>query len=58
MFVIDDNKIGVSDISSRFVDGIDTELADKRIGELLVDEGIIEEEEVEKIVSKHKKIGC
>jgi len=57
MFVIDDNKIGISDISSRFVDGIDTELADKRIGELLVDEGIIEEEEVEEIVAEHKKIG-
>ncbi len=57
MFVMDENKIGISDISSRFVDGIDTELADKRIGELLVDEGIIEEDEVEEIVAKHKKIG-
>ena len=57
MFVIDDNKIGISDISSRFVDGVDTELADKKIGELLVDEGIIEEEEVEKVVAVHKRIG-
>jgi len=57
MFVIDDNKIGVSDISERFVDGIDTELANKKIGEILVDEGIINEEDVEEVVAEHKKIG-
>ena len=57
IFVMDDNKIGVSDISSRFVDGVDVELADKKIGEILVDEGVIEEKEVERIASDHRKIG-
>jgi two-component system chemotaxis sensor kinase CheA len=55
--VIDDNKIGISDISDRFVDDVDVELADKKIGEILVDEGIIEEEEVERIAFEHRKIG-
>lgn len=58
IFVIDDNeKIGIHDISERFVDGVDTELADKRIGEILVDEGVLNEEEVEKIAAGHKRIG-
>jgi two-component system, chemotaxis family, sensor kinase CheA len=57
IFVFDDNKIEVSDISSRFVEGVDVELADKRLGEILVDEGVIEEEEVERIAVEHRKIG-
>jgi len=57
IFVMDDNKIGISDISDRFVDNIDVELADKKLGEILVDEGVIEEDEVEKIASDHRKIG-
>lgn len=58
IFVIDDNpKITINDISARFVDGVDTELADKRIGEILVDEGVLAEEDVEKIAASHKRIG-
>jgi two-component system chemotaxis sensor kinase CheA len=57
IFVQDENKINVSDISSRFVNDVDLELADKRIGEILVDEGVIEEEEVERIVSYHHRVG-
>lgn len=57
-FVSDDNpKITVSDISSRFVDGVDTELADKRLGEILVDEGFLAKEKVEQIAAAHKRIG-
>ncbi|MDQ1354102.1 MAG: Histidine kinase [Acidobacteriota bacterium] len=57
-FVDDDNpKITIRDISSRFVDGIDTELADKRLGEILVDEGFLAKEKVEQIAASHKKIG-
>lgn len=58
IFVSDDNpKITVNDISGRFVDGVDIELADKRLGEILVDEGVVDEEDVEKIASTHKRIG-
>lgn len=58
IFVIDDNPgITVNDISSRFVDGVDTELADKRLGEILVDEGAVDEQDVEKVASTHKRIG-
>ena len=58
IFIGDDNpKITVSDISSRFVDGVDTELADKRLGEILVDEGFLDKEKVEQIAASHKKIG-
>lgn len=58
IFVIDDNpKITIADISSRFVDDVDIELADKRLGEILVDEGVLAEEDVEKIAASHKRIG-
>ncbi len=57
IFVIDENIIEIADISSRFVDDVDVELADKRLGEILVDEGVIEEEEVERIATEHRKIG-
>ncbi len=57
IFVYDDNKIEISDISGRFVEDVDVELADKKLGEILVDEGIIDEEEVERIAADHKKIG-
>ncbi len=57
IFVYDENPIEISDINSRFVEDVDTELADKKIGEILVDEGVIEEEEVERIAAQHKKIG-
>jgi two-component system chemotaxis sensor kinase CheA len=57
IFVVDDNIIRVNDISDRFVEGVDVELADKRVGEILVDEGILDEETVEAVASKHKKIG-
>jgi two-component system chemotaxis sensor kinase CheA len=58
IFVIDDNpRISVTDISNRFVDGVDTELADKRLGEILVDEGVVAEEDVERIAAIHKRIG-
>ncbi len=57
IFVIDDNDIRISDISERFVDDVDIELADKKIGEILVDEGLIKKETVEEIAQEHKKIG-
>ncbi|MCP5047631.1 MAG: chemotaxis protein CheA [bacterium] len=57
IFVMDDNNIGLNDISDRYVDDVDVELADKKLGEILVDEGVIEEEEVERIAQDHRKIG-
>jgi len=57
IFVIDENNIEVHDISGRFVEDVDLELADKKLGEILVDEGVIEEDEVERIASEHSKIG-
>lgn len=57
IFVIDDNIVRINDISSRFQDGIDLELADKKVGEILVDEGIIDEEAVEMVAAEHRRIG-
>lgn len=57
IFVMEENNIAVNDISERFVDDVDVELADKKLGEILVDEGVIEEEEVERIARDHTRIG-
>ncbi len=57
LFVRDDGHITVSEITERYVDGIDSELADKKLGEILVDEGLVDEEQVEQIAASHKMIG-
>lgn len=57
IFVVDDNVIRINDISSRFVAGVDVELADRRIGEILVDEGVVDEETVESVAAGHRRIG-
>lgn len=57
IFVIDDNNIRINDISDRFLDGVDTELADKRVGEILVDEGAVDEDTVNAVVAEHRMIG-
>ncbi len=57
IFVIDDNVIRINDISARFVEGIDVELADRRVGEILVDEGFVDEETVELVAAGHRRIG-
>lgn len=57
IFVVDDSIIRINDISTRFQDGVDLELADKKVGEILVDEGLIDEDEVEAVAAEHLRIG-
>ena len=41
LFVIDDNEIIIEDVSSRYKQGVDLSLAEKPIGEILVEKGIV-----------------
>ena len=57
MFVKDDNDIRIEDITNRYRDGVDIELADKKLGEVLLENGTITEEVLGDALKKQKKLG-
>ncbi|HDP25276.1 MAG TPA: chemotaxis protein CheA [Deltaproteobacteria bacterium] len=57
IFVQNDNEISLEDISSQYKDGIDLSLADKPIGEILVEKGIVKARDVEEALRDHKTTG-
>ncbi|MBW1741844.1 MAG: chemotaxis protein CheA [Deltaproteobacteria bacterium] len=57
MFVMDDNDIRIEDITKDYREGIDTKLADKRLGEVLVGESKITEETLTDALKKQKLLG-
>jgi two-component system chemotaxis sensor kinase CheA len=57
IFVMDENDISISDISALYKDGIDLTLAEKPIGEILVEKGIVKESDVDKVLKEHKSTG-
>ncbi len=57
LFVIDDNEIIIEDISEQFKEGIDLSLAEKPIGEILVEKGIVKQEDIEDALKSHKTTG-
>jgi two-component system chemotaxis sensor kinase CheA len=57
IFVRDDNPIALEDISVRFREGIDLLYADKKLGEILEEEGIIDQRDFEDAIKDQKKTG-
>jgi len=57
MFVKDDNDIRIEDITKRYREGIDIELADKKLGEVLLEESRITEEVLTDALKKQKMLG-
>ncbi|SJZ40953.1 chemotaxis protein CheA [Selenihalanaerobacter shriftii] len=57
IFIEFDNKIEIEDITENFTQGLDLTLADKKTGEILVEKGILEEEDIQEALAKQKKIG-
>jgi len=57
MFVVDDNDIRIEDITKDYREGIDTKLADKKLGEVLVGESRITEETLNDALKKQKMLG-
>ncbi len=57
MFVKDDNDIRIEDITRRYRQGIDIRLAEKRLGEVLVDESKISEVILTDALRKQRKLG-
>ena len=57
LFVKHDNDIHIEDITGRFKEGVDLDLADKKLGEVLVDQGRITPEDLGKALGKQRKLG-
>jgi len=57
LFVKDDNDIRIEDITNRYRGGVDIELAEKKLGEVLVENGAITGEVLDDALKKQKKLG-
>ncbi len=57
IFVFDENSILIEDISDQYKDGVDLSLADKPIGEILVERGIVKDEAMQETLREHKTTG-
>lgn len=59
IFVRDENDIEIEDITKRFKEGVDLKDADKFIGELLLEEGMVSEADIQTVTKeqKQKKMG-
>ncbi|MBW2330990.1 MAG: Hpt domain-containing protein, partial [Deltaproteobacteria bacterium] len=57
LFVKDDNDIRIEDITNRYRGGVDIELAKKKLGEVLLENGAITEEVLDDALKKQKKLG-
>lgn len=57
LFVIDENDIVIEDISDHFKEGVDLSLAEKPIGEILVERGMVKPSDLEDVLKEHKTTG-
>ena len=57
IFVLDENEISIVDISSQYKEGVDLSLAEKPIGQILVEKGLVRESDVEEALKEHKTTG-
>ncbi|HPE45532.1 MAG TPA: chemotaxis protein CheA [Deltaproteobacteria bacterium] len=57
IFVMDENDITIVDISSQYKGGVDLTLAEKPIGEILVEKGLVKEDDVLEALKEHKTTG-
>jgi two-component system, chemotaxis family, sensor kinase CheA len=57
IFVTDENDIRISDITDQYKGGVDLSLAEKPIGEILVERGHLSDEDVRETLKEHKTTG-
>ena len=57
VFVEMDSEIEITNVTDHFSNDLDVSLADKLTGEILVDRGIVEEEDIEEALSQQDKLG-
>lgn len=57
VFVEIDSKVRIENVTETFTENIDETLAEKKLGEILVDKGLISEEDVEEALAEQNKVG-
>ena len=57
MFVRDENKIVIEEITDRYREGVDLQLGEMPLGEALVERGGVTREDLENALGKQKKLG-
>ena len=57
IFVAMENDIKIEDITGYYKEGVEIALADKKLGEILVDKGVVSEEDVDEALGGQKKLG-
>ncbi len=57
IFVRDENTILLDDVSHRFKDGVDMLYADKKLGEILEEEGLVDRRDLEEAIGEQKRAG-
>lgn len=57
IFVRENNTIVFEDVSRRFVEGVDLRYANKKIGEILEEEGYVTGSDLQKVVDSQKRMG-
>ena len=57
MFVKDDNDIKVTDVTSRYKEGVDVAMAQNPLGEVLMERGAITKKDLNEALEEQKKLG-
>lgn len=57
LFVVDENDILIEDVSSQYKEGVELSLAEKPIGEILVEKGIVKTTDIEEVLKDRKTTG-
>jgi two-component system chemotaxis sensor kinase CheA len=57
LFVAEENEITIQDVSAAHHAGVDITAADKRVGELLIEEGLVRARDVEEAAAAQRRIG-
>ncbi len=57
LFVVDENDILIEDVSTQYKEGVELSLAEKPIGEILVEKGIVKSADIEEVLKDRKTTG-
>ncbi|HOA07869.1 MAG TPA: chemotaxis protein CheA [Spirochaetota bacterium] len=55
LFVLDNNEIIIEDITSEYVENLDEKRGEKKLGDILVNKGIVTERELEDVLNEQQK---
>lgn len=57
IFVDDGESVKITDVSAKYNNGVDVTAADKKLGELLIEDGLLSEKDIAEALKKQRKLG-